>query len=85
MLHVFNSIADLEPVDPDPDPAFHFDMEPDPDFTFDTDPDPNALYGSGSLPFQRGYVPKMVFFFIHLYLIFLASRSNRTHTKSILS
>jgi hypothetical protein len=42
MLHVFNSTADLEPVDPDPDPAFHFDMEPDPDFTFDTDPDPTT-------------------------------------------
>ncbi len=43
-LHVLNSIADLDPFDPDPEPAFHFDMDPDPDFTFDTDPDPTAGY-----------------------------------------
>jgi hypothetical protein len=41
------------------------------------------LYKSGSLLFQRGNVLKTVLF-IHLYLIFLVSMSNRTHTKGIL-
>jgi hypothetical protein len=34
------SIADPDPFDTDPDPAFHFDTGPDPAFQFDTDPDP---------------------------------------------
>jgi hypothetical protein len=64
-------------------PIFRISVaDPDP---FDTDLDPTIWYryGSGSLLFQRGYVPKTVLF-IHLYLIFLVSRSNRTHTKGIL-
>jgi hypothetical protein len=40
-------------------------------------------YGSGSLPFQRGNVPKKVLF-MHLNLIFLVSRSNRIQPKGIL-
>ncbi len=39
-LTVGNSVADPDPFDPDPDPAFHFDTNPDPVFQFDTDPDP---------------------------------------------
>jgi hypothetical protein len=27
-------------VDPNPDPAYHFDADPDPDYRFDSDPDP---------------------------------------------
>jgi hypothetical protein len=34
------SVADPDPFDTDPDPAFHFDTGPDPAFQFDTDPDP---------------------------------------------
>ncbi len=66
------SVADLDPFDTDPDPAFHFDMYPDPAFQFDTDLDLTVRYRSGSipyLPFQRDNVPKTVLF-IHLYLIF---------------
>jgi hypothetical protein len=37
-VSIFESVADPDPFDADPDPAFHFD--PDPDFQFDTDPDP---------------------------------------------
>ncbi len=72
-LNILISVADPDPFDTDPDPAFNFD----------TDPDPAVGYGSGSLPFQRRNVPKTVLF-IHLYLIFLVSRANRTHTKGIL-
>ncbi len=90
-----DGVADLDPFDTDPDPAFHFDTDLDPDpvfqfdtnpdsvFQFDTNPDPADLYGSGSLPFQRGNVPKTVLS-IYLYLIFLVSRSNRTQTKGLL-
>jgi hypothetical protein len=51
----------------DLDPAFHFDQYPDLDlaFQFDTDPNPTVLYGSGSLPFQRGNVPKTVL--LHIF------------------
>jgi hypothetical protein len=39
-----SSVADPNPCDADPDPAFHFDPDPDPDPTFhfdvDSDPDP---------------------------------------------
>jgi hypothetical protein len=42
-----------------------------------------TLIGSGSLPFQRGNVPKTVLF-IHLNLIFLVSRSNRTQPEGML-
>jgi hypothetical protein len=39
-----SSVADPDPFDPDPDPAFHFDTDPDPDpvFLFDMDPDPTV-------------------------------------------
>ncbi len=79
---VLSSVADPDPfdTDTDPDPASHFDTDTDHVFQFDTDPDPTVWYGSESLPFQRGNVPKTVLF-IHLSLIFLVSRSNRTHTK----
>jgi hypothetical protein len=36
------SVADPDPFDTDPDPAFHFDTDPDPAFSFDTDPDPTV-------------------------------------------
>jgi hypothetical protein len=71
------SVADPDPFDTDLDPAFHFDTDLDPAFQFDTDPTVLSGSGSGSLLFQRGNVPKTVLF-IHLYLIFLVSRSNRT-------
>ncbi len=73
--------AEPDPFDTDPDPAFHFDIDSDPAPAF-----PTVWYGSGSgsLPFQGGNVPKTVLF-IHLYLIFLVRRSNRTQTKGILS
>jgi hypothetical protein len=83
-------VADPDPFDTDkvPDPAFYFDNDPDPDpaFQFDTNLDLTVWYGYGfiSLPFQRGNVPKTVLF-IHLCLIFLVSRSNKTQTKGILS
>jgi hypothetical protein len=66
-----SSVADLDPFDTDPDPAFHFDMYPYPSFQFDTDPDLTVRYRyrSGSIPFQRDNVPTTVLF-IHLYLIF---------------
>ncbi len=43
-------VAGSDPFDTDPDPGFQFN------------PDPTAFYGSGSLPFQRGNVPKVVLF-----------------------
>jgi hypothetical protein len=61
-----SSVADPDPFDTHPDPAFHFDTDPDPVFQFATDPDPTVCYGSGSLPFQKGNIPKTVLF-IHLY------------------
>jgi hypothetical protein len=72
------SVTDPDPFDMDPDPACHFDMGPDPACQFDPNPDPTAR--SGSLLFQRGNVSKTVFF-IHLNLVFLVSRSNRTQPK----
>jgi hypothetical protein len=44
-LNVVDSVADKDPFDADPDPAFHFDMDLDPDyaFQFDTNPDPTVL------------------------------------------
>jgi hypothetical protein len=36
----FISVADPDPFDAGPDPAFHFDTNPDPAFHFETDPDP---------------------------------------------
>jgi hypothetical protein len=36
---VFISVADSDPFDADPDPAFYLDTDPDPAFQFDTDPD----------------------------------------------
>jgi hypothetical protein len=62
----YSSVADPDPFDTDPDPAFHFDTDPDPDtaFQFDTDPDPTVCYGSEYLPFQRGNVPKQYFLYI---------------------
>ncbi len=32
------SVADPDPFDADPDPAFRFDTDPDPAFQFDLDP-----------------------------------------------
>jgi hypothetical protein len=32
------SVANPDPFDTDPDPAFHFDKDLDPAFQFDTDP-----------------------------------------------
>ncbi len=52
------SVADLDPFDTDSDPDFHFDTDPEHAFQFETDPGP-AVW-SGSLPFQRGTVPKKV-------------------------
>jgi hypothetical protein len=50
------SVADPDPFDTDPDPAFHFD------------PDPTVIYlsVSGSLPFlmRYGNVPKTVLLYI---------------------
>jgi hypothetical protein len=43
---------------------------------FDTDPDPYH--------FKEVMYLKRYFVYIHLYLIFLVSRSNRTHTKVFL-
>jgi hypothetical protein len=33
-------VADPDPFDKYPDPAFHFDTDTDPAYQFDTDPDP---------------------------------------------
>ncbi len=40
------SVADPDPFDTDPDPAFHFDTDPDTDpaFHFDTDPDTDPAF-----------------------------------------
>ncbi len=42
---VFSSVADPHHIDPDPDPAYHFDADlyadPDPACHFDPDPDPS--------------------------------------------
>jgi hypothetical protein len=57
LLEGESSVADPGPFDSDPA------------FQFDKNPDPTVLHGSGSLPFQRGNVPKTVLF-IHLYLIY---------------
>ncbi len=35
-----DSVADPDPFDTNPDPAFYSDTGPDPAFQFDTDPDP---------------------------------------------
>jgi hypothetical protein len=53
-MFIDSSVADPDPLDTDPDPAFHFDMDPDPAFQFDTDLDLTVGYRSESLPFQRG-------------------------------
>ncbi len=82
------SVADPDTfdTDPNPDPAFHFDIDPDPDPTFnliwvrirlfDMDPDLCCFK-------EVMYLLKTVLF-IHLYLIFLFSRSNRTQPEGIL-
>jgi hypothetical protein len=36
------SVADPDPFDTDPDPAYHFDTDTDPAFQFDTDPEPTV-------------------------------------------
>jgi hypothetical protein len=67
------SVADPEPLDTDPDPAFHFDTDPDHAFNFDTDPNPafqfdknpEILYGSGSLPFKE--VMYLTQYFLHTF------------------
>jgi hypothetical protein len=56
LISVLINVADPDPFDTDPDPAFHFDT--DPAFQFDTDPDPTFFYGSGSFPVHSGNVPK---------------------------
>jgi hypothetical protein len=76
-LNRTNKIKRTTPCVADPEP---FDTDPVPAFQCDTDPDPTVWNGSGSLPYQIGFIPKTVFF-IHLYLIFLVSSSNRTHKK----
>ncbi len=60
---IFRNVADPDPFNTDPDPAFQFD----------TDLDPTVWYGSGSLPFQRGNLLKQYHTFIHLYLISLSA------------
>jgi hypothetical protein len=42
----YSSVADSDPFDTDPDPAFHFDTFPGPDtaFQFDTDPGPDTAF-----------------------------------------
>jgi hypothetical protein len=51
--------VDPDPFDTDPDPAFHFLYGSGSCFPTNMDPDPAVSYGS--LPFQRGYVPKQYF------------------------
>jgi hypothetical protein len=68
-------VADPDPFDTDPDPAFHFDMDTDPAYQFDTDPDPYR--------FKEVMYLERSLLFIHLYLILLVIRSNRTHRKGI--
>jgi hypothetical protein len=62
------SVADPDPFDTDPDLACHFDTDP----AFQFDPDPYS--------FKEVMYPKQVFF-IHLNMIFLVGRSNRTRPK----
>ncbi len=52
------SIADPDPFDTDPDPAFHFDTDPDPALQFDADPTVGS--GSESLLLKSENVPKTV-------------------------
>jgi hypothetical protein len=61
-LIIPTSVADPDPFDMDPDPAFHFDTDPDPAFQCDTDPTVLYRSGSGFLPFQRGNETKTVLF-----------------------
>jgi hypothetical protein len=99
----YASVADSDPFDTDPDPAFNFDTDPDSAFHFDTDPDPDfhldtdldhafqfdtdptdcliwvrirlfytdqtLLYGSGSLPVERGTVMYLKQYRTFLYLL----------------
>ncbi len=51
------SVADPDPFYPDPDPALQFY----------TNPDPTVRYGSGSLSFQIGNVPKTVRYFLYIF------------------
>ncbi len=64
--YIFFSVADQDPFDKDPDPAFHFNMDPDPAFQYETDPDPTVCYGSGSgsLAMERGNVLRRYFLYI---------------------
>ncbi len=39
---IYSSVADPDPFDPDPDPAFNFDTDPDHAFQFDVDSDPTV-------------------------------------------
>ncbi len=64
-----------------PDPAFHFDPDPDPAFQSNMDPDLTVWYGCGSLPLKEVMYLKRYFLYILTYLIFVVSRSNRTHTN----
>ncbi len=80
------SVANPYPFDSNPDPylAFHCDtdLDPDPAFQFDTYPGPTVWYRSGSFPFKEVMCLKQ-YLFIHLSLIFLVSRSNRTQLEGI--
>jgi hypothetical protein len=76
----YNSAADPDHYDTDPD--FYFDTDPDPTCYFDTEPDQTIWHGSGSLWFQRGNVHKTVLL-IHLNLIFLVCRSARSQIAGI--
>ncbi len=40
MFSLKYSVANPDPLDTDPDPAFHFDTDPDP--AFQSDPDPTV-------------------------------------------
>ncbi len=57
-------IADPDPFDPDPDPAFHFDTDTDPAFQFDTDPDPTINTDSDPYCFKEVTYLKQYFLYI---------------------
>ncbi len=47
------SVADPDPFDTDPDPAFHFDTDPDPNPAFQSGTDPAVWYGPDSYLFKE--------------------------------
>jgi hypothetical protein len=66
----------------DPEPTFHFDMYTDPAFQFDPDPTDTDLdpYRFKEVMYLKQYRV----LFIHLNLICLVRRSNRTQPKGII-